>query len=115
MIYKEDLEPIYHWFGLSYANYLVLPRSILQSAPANLQKKIVECLEELDQVFDFSQYNLEYEVKQRDNKGRYKEDPLSDYERGRRVIPHKIKCSCNPHDRIYYGCRCGTVKGEEDE
>ncbi len=45
-----DKDYIHQWFGLSYANYLTLPRSILQSMPEEWQKRFVECLYELDSV-----------------------------------------------------------------
>lgn len=46
-IYEEPEEPIHEWFGLSYSNYLVLPRSILQSMPIDWQKKFIEITDEL--------------------------------------------------------------------
>ena len=45
--FDED-DYIHNWFGLSYANYLVLPRSILQSMDAEWQKKLVNLLNELE-------------------------------------------------------------------
>lgn len=40
--------PIHDMFGLSYSNYLVLPRSILQSMPVNWQKKFVKLIDEME-------------------------------------------------------------------
>lgn len=45
--FDED-DYIHNWFGLSYANYLVLLRSILQSMDAEWQKKLVNLLNELE-------------------------------------------------------------------
>ena len=45
--FDED-DYIHNWFGLTYANYLVLPRSILQSMDAEWQKKLVNLLNELE-------------------------------------------------------------------
>ena len=42
-VIKES--PIHWYFGLSYANYLVLPRSVLQSMPIKWQEDFVKLLE----------------------------------------------------------------------
>ena len=83
----EHDEPIHDWFELTYANYLVLPRSVLQSAPVWWQKKFVQLLEELHPMFGDIPQSGKYEVHLRGEDGRYKEDDLADYERGRRRIP----------------------------
>ena len=44
----DENAPIHAWFGLSYAKYLVLPRSILQSMPVEWQRNFVKLLEQLD-------------------------------------------------------------------
>lgn len=49
-IVLED-EPVHTWFSLSYANYLVVPRTLLQSMPASWQQRLVACLRELDAAF----------------------------------------------------------------
>lgn len=43
--------PVHEWFELSYSNYLVLPRTLLQSMPVEWQQDFVACLEELDIAF----------------------------------------------------------------
>jgi hypothetical protein len=98
-------EPIHEWFELSYAQYLTIPRSALQSMHESWQARFVQCLNELDELIDW-----------RPNRGRYRvvlseiveefdeeegrdisqwgdeiEDPLQDYERGRRRLPPKLK------------------------
>jgi hypothetical protein len=50
--HANDIEPIHSWFGLTYANYLVIQRSVLQSMPLKWQNKFVECLEELDESIE---------------------------------------------------------------
>jgi hypothetical protein len=82
-----DLEPIHTWFELSYCSYLVLPRSILQSAPVKLQRKIVDCLNELEELFGNVPENGHYEVYLKDEHNRYMHDGYMHYERGRRQIP----------------------------
>lgn len=43
--------PIHTWFGLSYCNYQVLPRTLMQSMPIGWQERMVACLEELHDAF----------------------------------------------------------------
>lgn len=40
--------PVHEYFGLTCANYLVLPRTLLQSMPASWQTDFVTCLSALD-------------------------------------------------------------------
>ena len=40
-------DAIHTWFSLSYSNYAVLPRTLLQSMPERWQKQFVQLLEEL--------------------------------------------------------------------
>jgi hypothetical protein len=77
---------IHDWFGLTYAQYLTIPRSILQSMPAEWQQRFVRCLEELDAAFDWRPSEGRYWVTLKDAKGRIRHDPLMDYERGRRIL-----------------------------
>lgn len=54
-------ETIHRWFGLSYANYLVLPRSVLQSMPDEWQHRFVAALEEMSEAFgnlDWPSYDV---------------------------------------------------------
>lgn len=43
--------PIHEWFGLSYSNYLVLERTLLQSMSVEWQERMVACLEQLGDAF----------------------------------------------------------------
>ena len=80
-------EPIHHWFGLTYATYLVIPRSVLQSAPVEWQRKLVAVLEEADEFIKIKiPLDGEYNVLVRDSKGKFKSDFYKEYERGRRII-----------------------------
>lgn len=83
-----DDEPIHLWFGLSYAQYLTIPRSVLQSMPPEWQARFVACLEELENTIDWRPKEGRYWVQLKDGKGQYVHDPLMDYDRGRRYIPH---------------------------
>lgn len=42
---------IHTWFNLTYANYLVVPRSVLQSMPEDWQHRFVACLREMEDAF----------------------------------------------------------------
>jgi hypothetical protein len=88
-----DVEPsshaIHHMFGLSYARYLVVPRSVLQSMPAHWQSKMVVLLEEMKRACD--QVGIELPTYVVDNSGGEKRERtmrgwLHDYERGRRNV-----------------------------
>lgn len=43
--------PIHQWFSLSYSNYLVLPRTLMQSMPGDWQARAVALLDELNEAF----------------------------------------------------------------
>ncbi len=82
-----DSDPVHTWFELSYAHYLTIPRSILQSMPVNWQRDFVKCLEELDETFDWRPQHATYWVSMKKN-GKFmsiSRDPFVDYERGRKV------------------------------
>ena len=83
-----DDEPVHSWFSLSYARYLTIPRSVLQSMPLDWQRRFVDCLCELDDAIDWHPgVTGQYSVQLRNVFGRFVFDPLADYERGRRRIP----------------------------
>ncbi len=88
-----DQRTIHDWFELTYAQYLTIPRSVLQSMPLDWQVKFVELLDELDEQMDWRPNDATYWVLLRGWDGRFKNlkdnDPFMDYERGRRVVPNK--------------------------
>lgn len=43
--------PIHEWFGLTYCNYQVLPRTLMQSMPTEWQERMVACLNEMQDAF----------------------------------------------------------------
>jgi hypothetical protein len=87
-IIHTEIEPIHNYFELSYAQYITIPRTVLQSMPVEWQIRFVECMTELDKLIDWRQNYYTY---LRDKKGRFMNDPLADYERGRRRLPFKTK------------------------
>jgi len=92
-----DDEPIHNHFGLSYAEYLTIPRSALQSMPKEWQKRFVQCLAEIDQTIECSpaegyEYRVQlYKVDLDGIGGDFwvtsVDDPLRDYRRGSRQLP----------------------------
>jgi hypothetical protein len=84
---SEDAEPLHSWFELSYAQYLTIPQSVLQSMPIKWQQRFVRCLEELNGAIEWRPKDGRYWVRLKDGRGRFVEDPLMDYERGRRQLP----------------------------
>ena len=49
--YDRTSGPIHTYFGLSYANFLVVHRAQLQSMPTEWQAKLVELLEDLNAAY----------------------------------------------------------------
>jgi hypothetical protein len=88
-----DDEAVHGFFELSYTQYLVIPRTALQSMPPEWQRRFVKCMEELDEAIDWRpRCGTTYEVNLRhDASGKFMHDPLMDYERGRRKLPLKLK------------------------
>jgi hypothetical protein len=94
----EDLEklvehePVHNWFGLTYANYLVVPRVLLQSAPEEWQRKFVRLMHDLEMLFPDHQGH-EYWVRRKergqDGRLRFVHDPLAFY-RHQRIMPRQI-------------------------
>lgn len=73
-------DPIHRWFGLSYANYLVAHRSILQSMPIAWQSKFVALLEEVDEKVAEADIGVpNYRVCALDENGKFVEDPVPHY------------------------------------
>lgn len=89
-------EPIHEWFELTYAQYLTIPRSALQSMPTEWQRRFVDCLDELDARIDWRPSGgLQYWVQLRDTAtGAFvpiSRDPLMDYARGRRRVSRRCR------------------------
>lgn len=82
IIYKEN--PVHDWFGLTYANWLTVPRVIMESMPLEWQQKMVALLEEMDEEFDWGSDDGAYQVSFKKNNGRFAPLPLKiqHYRRG---------------------------------
>lgn len=82
-------DPIHNWFGLSYANYLVLQRSLLQSMPEEWQERFVKCLRQLNEVRPPDLPGTFVVLTKNPTGGRFVSDPYADYQRGRRRVELK--------------------------
>ncbi|MDR3560522.1 MAG: hypothetical protein P4N59_03635 [Negativicutes bacterium] len=78
---------VHGWFGLTYASYLVIPRSLLQGMPEDWQEKFVALLDECGEVYDQSQIKDQYTVNLREG-NRYIADPYRNY-RHPPALPYK--------------------------
>lgn len=54
---------VHTWFSLTYANYLVVPRTLLQSMPKDWQARFVVLLDELGDAFDHIPQADSYDVR----------------------------------------------------
>jgi hypothetical protein len=54
--------PIHTWVGLSYSNYQVLHRTLMQSMPPEWQQRMVACLKELRDAFEHIEQPEAYTV-----------------------------------------------------
>lgn len=59
---EVEPEAIHRHFGLSYANYLVLPRTLLQSMPDVWQARFVALLDEMGEAFEHVPQAEAYDV-----------------------------------------------------
>lgn len=88
-MYADDTEAIHTWFSLIYANYLVMPRSVLQSMPDKWQEEFVNLLEKCHEEFGYLNWPS-YRVNAVDNEtGRFIRDPIPHYNRGRTKLEPK--------------------------
>lgn len=85
---KQELlvsDTVHSWFGLSYANYLVWPRSVLQSMPSKWQTKFVALATELADAISQDAFG-EYWVRRTSGR-RFVHDPYADY----RHVRHELR------------------------
>lgn len=74
--------PIHDWFELSYAQYLTVPRLVMESMPLEWQEKMALLLKEMDDTFDWRPDHGRYWVRLKDDKGKFAKAPLDDYRHG---------------------------------
>jgi hypothetical protein len=91
---RPTSDRVHGYFGLTYANYLVEPRSLLQSMPDEWQERFISCLEELDEAYRHLDRPPFYSVQARNYDGKITRDPAPHYNRGRTFVPP------NPSSRL---------------
>jgi nicotinamidase-related amidase len=79
-LFKRKLDPYYNgpvsgFFGLSYASYYCVPRSILQAMPEEWQEQFVKLVSQIPVI------DIDYVITAKDKKGKFTSDPLADYVR----------------------------------
>ena len=79
VVENKGYDALQTWWGLSYAQYLTIPRSVMQAMPDEWQAKMAALLEELDETLEWRPKEGCYWVKLKDDKGKYMEDPLYNY------------------------------------
>jgi hypothetical protein len=82
----DDRIDIDLFFSLSYANYLVLHRSLLQSMPKEWQYEFVALVQQMDHHFRDVEQAPGYKVWAVGDDGRRIREPLPHYNRGRTFI-----------------------------
>jgi hypothetical protein len=78
----ETGDALADWFELSYAQFLTVPRLVLQSMPMEWQIKMAALLREMDETFDWRPKEGRYWVRLKDAGGRFSAAPLDDYRHG---------------------------------
>jgi hypothetical protein len=71
---------VHTWFGLTYSNYLVLNRTLLQGMPDEWQERFVAMMEELNEAIDGIPTASSFWVRATDG-GRFVADPVPHYRR----------------------------------
>ncbi len=84
--WEPDPVDVHTFFGLSYANYLVLARSVLQSMPMDWQHRFTAVMRELDEATWDLDSPASYSLQARDENGKFMRDPIPHYNRGRTVV-----------------------------
>ena len=79
-------EFVHEWFGLTYASYMVLPRTMLQSMPDNWQEKFIKLINEMDDKLGHHNKVYSYTVLSKDKNNKFMKDDLRNYNRGRRIL-----------------------------
>jgi len=72
-------DPVHEWFGLTYANYLVIQRSVMCAMPYEWQQKMVALLDEMYETIDADKIPSNFRVNAVNEKGKFVKDPFCQY------------------------------------
>lgn len=78
--YLRHSGPMHTWFNLSYASYLVLPRTWIQEMPTEWQQRLKDCLEEMKATLDVEEQD--YRVNCIGENGKFVAHKWNNYRRG---------------------------------
>lgn len=81
--------PVHTMFGLSYANYLVMPRVVLQQMPLDWQKKFVRLMAEYQEAVESVKFPASFAVTCQDTNGKFIKDTFPHYRHGRVELREK--------------------------
>lgn len=91
---SRDSDPIHGFFGLTYASYLVLHRSLMRPMPIEWQRRMTQLLREMREEYDTEKVPSDFMVRVRGRNGRFVDDPLASY----RHISAELIDSVRRHD-----------------
>lgn len=77
--------PVHSAFGLTYASYFVLPRSLMQHMPIEWQERFEQLVDDYWAEWDVAA-DKEYVVQVRGDDGRFASDPLATYRHPDRAL-----------------------------
>lgn len=86
----DDMD-VHTFFNLTYSNYLVLHRTLLQSMPVPWQLRFVAAIREMEDAFDHVPMAYAYNVSAVDQNNRFVSDPVPHYDRGRAHVEPKLR------------------------
>jgi hypothetical protein len=84
--------PVHGAFGLTYASYLVWPRSIMEDMPLDWQERFVALADELNAAFCTYEPPGGYTVTAKGEGGRIVKDPFREYRRPDRDAIARARC-----------------------
>jgi len=99
MQYEEraQSEAMHAWFGLSYANYLAVPRALIQGMSDEWQTSLARLLDELYEASRVVKQAPMYRVHATDEAGRFMRDPVPHYRRDR-MAAHAVAVAMGQRD-----------------
>lgn len=96
--YPDCPEAMHQWFGLSYANYLAVPRVLIQSMSDEWQSRLARLLDEMQEATRGIEQAPQYRVHTTDEYGRFMRDPLPHYRRDR-MEAHRVEIAMGQRHR----------------
>jgi hypothetical protein len=80
-----DTEPIVLWSNNKSQEYLLIQRTLLQSMSKEWQRDFLKLILQMQEHFGYKS-NGEFKISRKDKSSKFIQDPLADYEQGRRIV-----------------------------